>query len=235
MTLSKLRWLATSALLCVASALAAESLLDRLLRIAGLTANPPAHIMAPGDDIEAGDLWIAEPGMPAVALTKDGGYRSPVFSPADGSLLALKGGKVVRLRGAGRETVVVAARGVRKLVGMAANKPDELVVLSDGTAPLAILSLKTGRLAPLPFDANSEAQRDMLAQIRGQERDYGATRLSVKTESKRIRQRTIEWTDVYLRRAGAAPQNVSACDGVNCGEPALSPDAKTVVFVKSGG
>jgi Tol biopolymer transport system component len=31
------------------------------------------------------------------------------------------------------------------------------------------------------------------------------------------------------------PQNVSGCDGVNCGQPALSPDGRRVAFVKAGG
>jgi Tol biopolymer transport system component len=57
----------------------------------------------------------------------------------------------------------------------------------------------------------------------------------VKTESKRGLSRTLEWTDVYLRRGCGTPQNVSACDGINWGEPALSPDGARVAFVKSGG
>ncbi len=102
-------------------------------------------------------------------------------------------------------------------------------------APLGVLSLKTGKVAPLPYDAASSDQQRMLAQVRGQERVYGDASVYVKTESKAGLSRTIEWTDVYLRRGNAPPQNVSACDGVNCGQPALSPDGRRVAFVKSGG
>ena len=59
-------------------------------------------------------------------------------------------------------------------------------------------------------------------------------RVYSETESKRGLSRTIEWTDVYLRRGTAAPRNVSACDGVNCVQPALSPDGRSVAFVKAG-
>jgi hypothetical protein len=235
MTMLRFRWLAALLLLlCGSAALAAEPLLDKLLRLAGLTATP-AQMKTPGDEMDAGDIWLVTPGGTPEPLTSDGGYRSPVFSPADGSLLALKGGSVVRLQGAGRVELVAAAPGVLKLVGMDANSPDELVVLAGTAAPLGVLSLKDGKLAPLLFDSKSEVHQRMLAQVRGQERTYGATRLYVKTESKRGLSRTLEWTDVYLRRDGGTPQNVSTCDGANCGEPALSPDGKRVAFVKSGG
>jgi Tol biopolymer transport system component len=75
----------------------------------------------------------------------------------------------------------------------------------------------------------------MLAQVRGQERTYGDAAVYVKTESKRGLSRTIEWTDVYFRRGSSPPQNLSACDGVNCGQPSLSPDGRRIAFVKAGG
>jgi hypothetical protein len=231
----KFRWFMALLLVCVTPVFAAEPLLDKLLRVVGLTANPPAQTRAPGDEMDGGDIWLVTPGEMPAPLTSDGGYRSPIFVPADGSLLALKGGSVVRLKGAGRVEVVAAAPGVLKLVGVDTNHSDDVVVLGGGAAPLAVLSLKTGKLVPLPFDAKSEAHQRMLAQVRGQERTYGATRLYVKTESKRGLSRTVEWTDVYLRRRGGTPQNVSACDGIDCGEPALSPDGARVAFVKSGG
>ena len=81
-------------------------------------------------------------------------------------------------------------------------------------------------MAPLPYDAKSDGERRMLVQIRGQERVYGDASVYVKTESKRGMTRAIEWTDVYLRRGNQPPQNVSTCDGVNCGQPALSPDGR---------
>jgi hypothetical protein len=236
MTRSLVTILAMAALLSTAAA--AETMLERLLRVSGLTA-APGQMRGPGDDISAGDIWVASPGGAApVVLTSGGGYTSPIFSPTDGSILALKSAGVVRIPVAGGRVVTIQkAAGVLKLIGFDARNTDEVVVLleSSGSTPLGVLSLKTGKVTPLPYDAKSDSERRMLAQVRGQDRVYGDARVYVKTESKAGMSRTIEWTDVYLRRGDAAPQNVSACDGVNCGQPALSPDGRRVAFVKSDG
>ena len=75
-------------------------------------------------------------------------------------------------------------------------------------------------------------QRRVLAQIRAQDRTYGETTVYTKTETKPGLSRPIEWTDVFVRRGSGSPQNVSVCDGVSCVQPALSPDGRSVAFVK---
>ena len=227
--------LAALAVLAVATAGRAETMMEKLLRVSGLTASP-AEMRGPGDEPDAGDVWVVMPGGGApTALTFGGGYRSPVFAP-DGSVFALKGDTVVRVA-PGAATLQKAA-GALKLVGFDGKNADELVVLLDGGgagSTLGVLSLKTGKMVPLPYDAKSDGERRMLVQIRGQSRVYGDASVYVKTESRRGMTRAIEWTDVYLQRGSQPPQNVSACDGVNCGQPALSPDGRRVAFVKSGG
>lgn len=230
------RLAAIGSLLTLPAAVAAESMMDTLLRVAGLTASP-AQMRGPGDEVDAGDIWVTGAGGgPASPLTSGGGYRSPVFAP-DGAIVALKGDAVMRIPAAGGSAASLQrAPAVLKLVGFDAKNADAIVVLvDDGPSPLGVLSLKSGKVTPLAYDAKSEAERRMLAQARGQERTYGDASVYVKGESKRGLSRAIEWTDVYLRRGNAAPQNVSTCDGVNCGQPALSPDGKRVAFVKAGG
>lgn len=225
-----------TAMVAVPSSAAAETLFQKLLRVAGLTASP-AQMRGPGDDFERGDVWVVSLGGTPQPLTTGGGYSSPIFSPVDGSLLALKGDTVVRIPTAGGTGV--AARtipGALKLIGFDGKSPDEVVVLmgSGGPSPLAILSLPSGKVTPLPYDPRAEDEGRMLAQVRGQQRVYGDATVYIKTESKQGISRTIEWTDVYLQRGGGTPQNVSACAGANCGQPALSPDGRKVAFVKSG-
>jgi len=228
---------AVAVVLAVQMGASADSLVAKLLRIAGLTA-APAQMRGPRDEVDAGSIWIANLERRIVGpVTPDGGYRSPVFSPADGSILALKGDTVVRIPPeGGTPAVVQRVTGAAKLVGFDHANPDEIVVLLEGgDSPLGVLSLKTGKVARLPYDATSADQQRMLAQIRDHDRVYGTIGVYVKTESKQGLSRTIEWTDVYVRRGDSMPQNVSGCDGVNCGQPALSPDGRRVVFVKAGG
>jgi hypothetical protein len=47
--------------------------------------------------------------------------------------------------------------------------------------------------------------------------------------------RTHEWTDIFLHQANGIDSNIGRCDGSNCSQPALSPDAALLVSVKGGG
>lgn len=223
--------LAIGVLTLSASAAAQETLLQKLLRIAGLTA-APSQLRAPGDDREPGNIWLADLRDDTTrALTTGGGYQSPIFAP-DGTIYALKTDTIVRVALDGTATVVHRAPGVAKLAGLNGDNGDEMVVLMRAASgpPLATLSLGTGTLTPLP-DPDAQSAR-VLAQIRAEDRVYGATAVYTRSAEKRGLSRTIEWTDVYVKRGDAAPVNVSRCDGVNCGQPALSPDGQMVVFVR---
>jgi Tol biopolymer transport system component len=222
--------------LLVPMAAAAESLIDKLLRIAGLIA-APSQMRGPGDEVEPGNVWIANVDQATTrALTTEGGYRSPVFSPTDQGVYALKGDTIVRVPSAVQNGPVIRVPGIVKLVGFDSNEPNDLVVLRStgtGDSPLAVVSMNTGAVTALPYDAASEDQRRLLGYVRAQERVYGDTNVYAKTESKPGRSHNTEWTDVYIRRGNAAPLNISGCDGVNCVQPALSPDGRRVAFVKT--
>jgi hypothetical protein len=222
------------ALLAFSAPAAAESVVEMLLRVSGLTASP-TQMRDP--EPHPGDIWVVSPGSdPPTALTSGGGYHSPVFSLANDTIVALKGETVVRIPLTGGAVERVRdVQGVIKLVGFDAKNPYEVVVLvDDRKSPLAVLSLTTGKVVLLPYDAASKAERNIVAQIRGQKRVYGDTTLYVKTEAKSDLAGTIEWTEIYFHRGTLEPQNVSACDGVSCVHPALSPDGRRVAFVKSG-
>ena len=129
---------------------------------------------------------------------------------------------------------MLTAAGVIKLVGVDGSNANALIVLTDrGSAPLSELSLSDGKIVALAPDANTGAEQMLLTQIRGEDRTYGNAKLYLHTETKRGISREIEWTDVYLRRGSQPSTNVSACDGVNCMQPALSSDGRRVAFVKA--
>ena len=159
-----------------------------------------------------------------------------MFSPSDGTIYALRENAIVRvpIRG-GPAAKVHEVTGVVKLVGFDRNSPDEVVVLLDdagGTRLSASCHCAAGNNAPaLRWQFEAEEQR-ALAQVRGQDRVYGKTTLYINTETKQGLSRPIEWTDVYIQSDGP-PRDISACDGVNCVQPALSPDGRTVAFIKA--
>jgi hypothetical protein len=190
----------------------------------------------PADEVLAGNIWLVNvDGGMARALTSDGAYRSPIFQPDGAGILAVRAGSIVRVPLQGRSTVVVKSPGVVNLVGVDATSPTEVIVLVDGSpsTPIASLSLQSGAITPLPYDAASEPQRRMLAQIRAQERTYGDTSIYTRTQTKAGLTRPVEWTDVFISRGGIPPRNVSNCDGTTCVQPALSPDGRRIVFIRS--
>ena len=229
--------LAAALIVSIPSVTIAETLLEKLLRVAGLTAGP-AQTRGTTAAAAAGNIWVVTTDKrPSKALTTDGGYTSPIFSP-DGRVYALRGGAVVRLpQETGAGVAVHQARGVLKLVGFDVKNPDDLVVLleaSGAASPLGVLSLTSGRVTPLPYDAASEEQRRIVARIRSDERQYGTIGVYTNAETRRAPSRSVRGTDVYLRTGAAATRNVSTCDGASCRQPALSPDGRRVVFIKSG-
>jgi hypothetical protein len=212
---------------------AADSLLDKLLRISGLGAAPG---QLRGDDGEAGSLWLARVDASATqGLTATGGFRSPVFTLDDAAILALRGDKLVRVSlPQGEARVLGPAPGMRKLVGFDPQSPDELLVLMDSAAkPLASLSLKTAAITPLAYDPSAPEQQRLLGQIRAQDRVSGETSVSVQTERRQGLSRVTEWTAIFVRQGNAPARNVSGDESVNCSQPAISHDTRLVVFVKA--
>ena len=86
-----------AALLAVQTTAPKETFLEKLLRIAGLTA-APSQMRGPSDEVLPGNIWTVQvSGGAAKALTTDGGYLSPVFSPSDGTIYALRKDAIVRV------------------------------------------------------------------------------------------------------------------------------------------
>ena len=103
--------------LSIAAVTTAQTLTEKLLRVAGFTAGPAPARSTDGAAVP-GNIWVATTDKNiSKALTTDGGYTSPIFSP-DGRVYALRGGAAVRLpQETGAGVAVHKVPGVVKLVG----------------------------------------------------------------------------------------------------------------------
>jgi hypothetical protein len=215
-----------------------ETFWQKVLRVAGISATPSA--MKGNEGALAGDLWIFDLNTNVGrSITRDGGYRSPIFLAGEKKLLAIKGEDLVEVAIDGVETKKLhAIKGIVKLVGVNADDRDQVLVLSKDERQrpsVELLSLKDGRRSTLKFNVDSEEDGKMLEHLRGWERVYDGGRIVIytKTETNEgLAGSKIEWSDVYLKKGNQEPVNVSNCDGANCGQPSLSSNALYVVYIK---
>lgn len=232
------RWLVTMMCLWLpATAIGAEGLLHRLMRVLGMS-SAPAQMRGADSPASAGQIWIAELAGQASprALTAAGGYRSPVFDAAGSTVLALSGKRVVRIAAdSGKSTEEWNAPGIQRLVGVDGQQPDEvLVVREDRSAPLGMLSLTTHKVTPLPAPDRADKQQvEAVAAAAGQTRIYGSVRLFLQTKSRVAMEGKRVWQDVYVQEGSQAPRSISRCQDVTCDQPSLSPNGKQVVYVRS--
>lgn len=215
----------------------AESFWDSVLRITGISSNPSTQ-KGPSDEIEAGDIWVVNlVHKTRQRLTKDGGYRSPIFVPGDQHILALNGNTLIQVPFPGEEPEkLYTIKGIVKIVGFHKEDQDKILILiedNDGRLLIGLFSLKSGQVTSIIYDAASKEDRRMLIHLKGWERVYGNTKVYVKSETKDSISGLLEWTDVYIKQ-GKDAINISKCDGVKCGQPSLSNDGRQVVFVKEG-
>jgi hypothetical protein len=214
-----------------------ESFWHKVLRVSGI-AQSPSTLRGPGDEVQHGQIWISDLAAGQTRkLTATGGFRSPVFLPEGDDILALKGTDVVRVAlASGRVTNLFAIVGLTKLVGFTEDDPDKVLVLSrdsSGVPAVAFLSVTAGKLDPLPYDPSSTDDRRLVEHLSAWDRRYGDTILYVDQQTKEGMAGTLSWSDVFLRKGSSAVNDVSNCDGTNCGQPSLSPNGKLVAFVRS--
>lgn len=213
-----------------------ETFWQWVLRFSGVSANP-STLKGAGDEPAAGQVWVADLASGAIRkVTAEDGYRSPVFYPNGAAILALAGSDVVTIS-AGTATRLHHVAGITKLVGFSLDDPDQVLMLKEdeeGHPSVARISVKTGAVVPLPFDARSNTDRQMLEALQGWQRTYGATTIYVKREPVETLSGTAERSNVFVKPAGRDPRNVSRCDTADCGQPSLSADGNRVLFIKGG-
>ena len=237
---SRLRTLGLIGLgLIVSASLAAESMaettMEKWLRVLGISVTPQTK--GPDEGVKTGNVWVASLASKVLQrVTFDGGYLSPVFVPGDQAIVALKRGSVVQISiASGEPKTIATAPGVKKLIGVSGENPNEILVLTDdgqGRVSAGVLSLSTGSITMLPT-GTSQNDRAIVNRLNGWDRAYGNLTLRVETTMEQGLSGPRTWLDVYLISPGQPKQNISQCNEVDCGQPSLSHDGTRVVFVKA--
>lgn len=208
-----------------------ESFCGVALRAAGMAPGPGVST-DPDDEIDSGSLWLADLNALRSTRITGAGYHSPVFTPAADAILAIRDDRIVRIPIAGddrQEREVYRLDNILKLVGFL---PDGRLLLAsdDGTTlQVGLLTIDQGKVQWLTPNADSPGDRAALERIRGWDRVYGPFRVT----TERLAFGEKEWTEVVLEEAGKAAQAISDCQGVLCGQAALAPQKRLVVFVRS--
>lgn len=214
-----------------------EGLLSKLLRVTGISATPSA--MRGGGEDSTGDVWIVELGANVKRrLTRNKGYKSPIFLD-DRTVLALRGDDLIEVQiEDGRARKLFSLEGPQKLVGINADNPRQALFLRAGAGDqviVGLLSLDSGRVVALPYNPKSDLDQRTIAYLQGWSRSYNGGQIVLYLEklTKQDSSGTVAWQDVFLERTNAKPINVSRCNGADCIQPSLSPNAGLVVFIKA--
>jgi hypothetical protein len=215
-----------------------ESLRARVLRVLGISASP-STLRAPAEAFETGEVWVIDLQRGTrERITAEAAYRSPIFEAETGAVLALRDETVVRITRTGKPADLWSVKGLVKLVGSNRDVARQALVLVrdvQGTMSPAFLSLDDGSVELVPYDRTSTEDRRLLEHLSAWDRVYDDVRLSVRRETKAGSAGTRQWMEVYLKRGTAPAANISQCDGIDCGQPSLSPDGRLVVYVRAPG
>ena len=216
-----------------------ETFWQKTLRILGISVTPSA--LKGDDDSLIGDVWLVDLQTKSpLRLTRVGGYRSPLVLSDEQTALALKGETIYEIPldgGAAKDRFTI--KGIVKLAAVEVETRKHVLLLREDEARqmvVELLSLADGKRTAWPYDPASKEDKQMLAYLRSWERSYDSGRFTLYTQSESKTapdDSRIEWHDVYLKKAGLEPVNLSRCEPVNCGQPALSPNARYVVYIKA--
>lgn len=200
-----------------------EPLWKRILRITGISAT--SRGLRGGLLVPRGDIWIMAAGgknKTQQRLTFDGGYYSPVFTPDDRRLLALRKAAFVWVSPANgaTERIPFELPGTLKLIAFE-NRPNEakprVVALTE--SGVGLFSPWDGKFEPFPLGDADEETKEQFLHSRVQ---YGGVLLQVSGDGHQL----------TLQRGDGEPVLLASSPKVIYGDPALSHDGLKVVFIR---
>ena len=211
---------------------------EKLLRFAGISVTPNLQ-KGLQDQVNTGDIWLVDLSLRTrQRLTWEGGFYSPVFAPGDEVILAMRAERLTRIELSGTAPQeLFAVENVIKLVGFSRDDPDTVLILIEKEAALlpmvGKLSIQSGRVSEMPYDQQSQKDLRMLNHLMGWERVYDGTTIYVRDGRDPADGPNGLETNVFLQQGDAEAVNLSGCKGLLCGQPALSHNGRTLVFIKS--
>lgn len=215
-----------------------SSFTEKVLKFLGISSSP-GTLKGPRDEVASGELWLGNlQDKTTRALTSSAGYRSPIFVGGSKDVLALRGSEVMRLTSAGGDgKSLYSVDGIIKLLGGSSDDQTKVLILLRGQATahprVAVMTISTGAIAPVPYDPDSGQDAQMVEDLAGWSRTYGDQHVYVQRQHKQTLSGTVEWHDVFLQVGSQPPVDVSQCDGDNCGQPSLSLDGHWLVFIRA--
>jgi len=181
--------------------------------------------------VESGQIWMVKldpSGKPArpERISAAANLAWPVFDCKNGSVYAIQQDRIVRLSGDGQSLTQVDDQNQwLKLFGVAENGDILGLVLGQQEGVPAILHAN-GTIS-LIAATNSEETAGLSSLLEQENRVYaGGRSLSVERSSRGGR-----GFDVFFKE-GEQVANVSDCGDDRCGQPSLSPDFRTVLYVR---
>jgi hypothetical protein len=194
----------------------------RLLRQTGVILETIASLGEGG--AQRGAVWLAETnGHAERELMADPIYSHPVLDRGNAAVVALRGDDIVRFDIASQQLQVVASDvHVKTLIGIADGIL--LAILAEGPLGRLAMISPAGQISALPAPKTEEELRTV-AFLGNESRVYAGGRGLIVDRSD-------QGFDVFLV-TGDDRRDVSNCGKDACGQPAMSDDAKQIVYIRS--
>jgi len=186
------------------------------------------------EDMQSGELWIVDSsGKEPRKVSNGSSFKSPIFHGKEKKIFALSNGYLVKFDkqyGLEKAIKLFTVPDVSKLIN--SSLTDDKLLIIDANNTIGTLSLRDKNITTYVYDKKLDKNKELLTYLQGWSREYNDFSLFLHTNRKKTPFGDREWIDIYLKHGTEKAQNISKCDILNCSQPSLSQDKKSIVFIK---